>query len=174
MQARVIPWPKANPPPLNDNGRWHWVLRWRHWVEDVLDRRYNSVMTNALAYTVHGRARAAVVLQLRLELARRGASAATQDVHTRIRDAAYAAAQSSAEQHASRLDDTKNLRPHPPHHSPRPPPPPPPPPPEAPPKHRPLPLPRPKPPPPHMSVSTPQPKPPSPPLHREARMQSTG
>ena len=103
-------------------------------MEDVLDRRYNSVMTNALAYLVHGRARAAVLhLQLRLELVRRGASAATEDVHTRIRDAAYAAAQSSAEQHASRLDDTKNLRPCPPHHSPRPPPPPPPP--EALPKH---------------------------------------
>ena len=91
-------------------------------MEDVLDRRYNSVMTNALAYTVHGLARGSVVLQLRLKLVRRGASAATEDVHTRIRDAACAAAQSSAEQHASRLDETKNLRPHPLHHSPRPPP----------------------------------------------------
>ena len=61
-------------------------------MEDVLDRRYSSVMTNALAYTVHERARAAVVLHLRLELVRRRASA-FEDVHTRIRDAAYAAAQ---------------------------------------------------------------------------------
>ena len=71
MPVRVIPWPKARPPPLDRDGlrKCMIAMRWRPLVMTFLWRHYNNVMTNALAHIVHARARAAVVVQHQLALA---------------------------------------------------------------------------------------------------------
>ena len=68
--ARVIPWPKAAPPPLDDAGirKCFIAMRWRILVQEFIGRHYNSIMTNALAHIVHARARAAVLVQHQLTL----------------------------------------------------------------------------------------------------------
>ena len=68
--ARVIPWPKAFPPPLDGDAlrKCRIAMRWRNLVQDLLWRHYNNIMTNALVHIVHARARAAVVVQHQLTL----------------------------------------------------------------------------------------------------------
>ena len=68
--ARVIPWPKAFPPPLDGDAlhKCRIAMRWRNLVQGLLYQHYNHIMTYSLAHIVHARARDAVVVQHQLTL----------------------------------------------------------------------------------------------------------